>query len=176
MSLSNGGDKGNQLLVLGVIDEPVQNMIHFGATIGWLIYACNKVEDAEGTADVHWLHPEYFDKVPARDAPEFNGLLITPSLSYHGAIDRIVEKFRVRRIAIIQLVASPDGSNVDDAAKTLEAKFDQETLAGDYMTDKLWDGETRVFSLPSSKPAREGRTVGIQWDQTTQDCFSWLSK
>ena len=176
MTVSTGSEKGNRLLVLGVIDEPVRDMIHFGTTIGWSIYACNEVEDAQRTADVHWLHPEYFDKVPVRDAPEFNALLIAPSLSCRGAVDRMVEKFRVRRIAIIQLVASPDRSNVDDAAKLFEAKVIQEMLAGDLMKDKMWDGETRLFSLPSSKPAREGHAVGAQWDKTIQDCFSWLSK
>ena len=176
MTVSTDSEKGNRLLVLGVIDESVRDLIHFGTTIGWSIYACNEVEDAQRTADAHWLHPEYFDKVPARDAPEFNALLIAPSLSCRGAVDRMVEKFRVRRIAIIQLVASPDRSNEDDVAKLFEAKVIQEGLTGDVMKDKIWDGETRLFSLPSSKPAREGHAAGAQWDKTIQDCFSWLSK
>ena len=176
MTVSIGSEKGNRLLVLGVIDEPVRDMIHFGTTIGWSIYACNEVEDAQRTANVHWLHPEYFDKVPARDAPEFNALMIASSFLCRGVVDRMVEKFRVRRIAIIQLVASPDRSNEDDAAKLFEAKVIQEMLAGDLMKDKVLDGETRLFSLPSSKPAREGHAVGPQWDKTIQDCFSWLSK
>ena len=176
MTVSIGSEKGNRLLVLRVIDDPVRDMIHFGTTIGWSIYACNEVEDPQRTANVHWLHPEYFDKVPARDVPEINALMIAPSSSCRGVVDRMVEKFRVRRIAIIQLVASPDRSNEDDAAKSFEAKLNQEMLAGDLMKDKVLDGETRLFSLPSSKPARGGHTVGIQWDKTIQDCFSWLSK
>ena len=176
MTVSTGGEKGNRLLVLGVIDEPVRDMIHFGTTIGWSVYACNEVEDARWTADIHWLYPEYVDKVPARDAPEFSGLLIAQSLSCRGAVERIVQKFRVRRIAIIQFVASPDGVNVDDAAKLFEAKVIQETLAGDLAKEKVWDGEARLFSLPSSRPARKGHSVGAQWDKTIQDCFSWLSK
>ena len=176
MTVSIGSEKGNRLLVLGVIDEPVRDMIHFGTTIGWSIYACSEVEDAQRTANVHWLHPEYFDKVPARDAPEINALMIAPSFSCRGVVDRMVEKFRVRRIAIIQLVASPDRSNDDDTAQLSEAKVMQEMLAGDLMKDKVLDGETRLFPLSSSKPAREGHTVGAQWDKTIQDCFSWLSK
>ena len=176
MTVSTDSQKNNRLLVLGIIDEPVREMIRFGTTIGWSIYACNDVKDAQQTADVHWLHPEYFGKVPARDAPEFDAVLITPSLSCRGAIDRLVEKFRVRRIAIIQLVASPDRSNVDDAAKWFEAKLNQETLASDVVKEKIWDGETRLFLFPSSKPAREGHVVGTHWDKTIQDCFSWLSK
>ena len=176
MTVSIGSKKGNRLLVLGVIDEPVRDMIHFGTTIGWSIYTCNEVEGAQWTEDVHWLHPEYFDKVPARDAPEINALMIAPSFSCRGVVDRMVEKFRVRRIAIIQLVASLDRSNENDAAKLFEAKVIQEMLAGDFMKDKVLDGETRLFSLPSSKPAREGHAVRAQWDKTIQDCFSWLSK
>ena len=176
MSDLAGSEKGNRLLVLGVIDKPVRDMIHFGTTIGWSIYARNEMKDTQRTADVHWLHPEYFGKVPTRDAPEINALMIAPSFSCRGVIDRMVEKFRVRRIAIIQLVASPDRSNEDDAAKLFDAKVIQEMLAGDLMKDKVLDGETRLFSLPSSKPAREGHAVGAQWDKTIQDCFSWLSK
>ena len=176
MTVSPGSEKGNGLLVLGVIDDSVRDMIHFGTTIGWSIYTCNEVEDAQRTADVHWLHPEYFDKVPARDAPEFNGLLIAPSLSCREVVGRIVEKFQIRRIVIIQCVASADGANVDDAAKLFEAKVIQETLEGDLMKDKLLDAETRLLSLPSSKSAREGSAVGIHRDRTIQDCFSWLSK
>ena len=176
MAVSIGSEKGSRLLVLGAIDAPVRDMIHFGTTIGWSIYACNEVEDAQRTENVHWLHPEYFDKVPARDAPEFNGLLIAPSLSCRGVVGRIVEKFQIRRIAIIQRVVSPDGANVDDAAKLFEAKVIQETLVGDLMKDKLLHAETRLLSLPSSKSAREGPAVGTQWDRTIQDCFSWLSK
>ena len=176
MTVSIGSEKGNQLLVLGVINDPVRDMIHFGTAIGWSIYACSEVEDAQRTGNVHWLHPEYFDKVPARDAPEINALMIAPSFSCRGVVDRMVEKFRVRRIAIIQLVASPDRSNEDDAAKLFEAKVIQEMLAGDLIKDKVLDGETRLFSLPSSKPAREGHAVGVHWDKTIQDCFSWLSK
>ena len=88
----------------------------------------------------------------------------------------MVEKFRVRRIAIIQFVASPDRSIEDDAAKLFEAKVIQEALVGDLMKDKVLDAETRLLSLPSSKSAREGPAVGTQWDRTIQDCFSWLSK
>ena len=176
MTVSIGSEKGNRLLVLGVIDEPVRDMIHFGTTIGWSIYACNEVEDAQRTANVHWLHPEYFDKVPARDVPEINALMIAPSFSCRGVVDRMVEKFRVRRIAIIQLVASPDRSNEYDAAKLFEVKIIQEMLAGDLMKGKVSDRETRVFSLPSSKPVREGHGVGVHWDKAIQDCFSWLSK
>jgi len=176
MTVSIGSEKGNRLLVLGVIDEPVRDMIHFGTTIGWSIYACSEVEDAQRTGNVHWLHPEYFDKVPARDVPEINALMIAPSFSCRGVVDRMVEKFRVRRIAIIQLVASPDRSNEYDAAKLFEVKIIQEMLAGDLMKGKVSDRETRVFSLPSSKPAREGHAVGVHWDKAIQDCFSWLSK
>ena len=171
MTVSIGSEKGNRLLVLGVIDEPVRDMIHFGTTIGWSIYACSEVEDAQRTGNVHWLHPEYFDKVPARDVPEINALMIAPSFSCRGVVDRMVEKFRVRRIAIIQLVASPDRSNEDDAAKLY-----QEILAGDLMKNKVLDGEIRLFSLPSSKPAREGHAVRAQRGKTIHDCFSWLSK
>ena len=122
-----GSEKGNRLLVLGLIDEPVRDMLHFGTTIGWSIYACNEVKGAQRAADVHCLHPEYFDKVSARDAPEFNALLIPPSLSYRGAVDRVVDKFRIRRVAIIQLVSFSDKSNVDDAAKSVEVKLNKET-------------------------------------------------
>jgi hypothetical protein len=176
MTVSTGGEKGNRLLVLGIIDEPVRDMIHFGTAIGWSIYACNEVKDPQRTADVHWLHPEFIDKVPARDAPEFNGLLITPLLSCREGVDRMVEKFRVRRIAVIQFVSSPNGVNKDDAAKSFEENLDQEALAAGFMKDKMWDGETRLFSLPFSKPARGGFVAGVQWDQTAQNCFSWLSK
>ena len=176
MTVSAGSEKGNRLLVLGVIDEPVRELIHFGTTIGWSIYACNEVEGTQKPANVHWLHLEYFDKVPARDAPEITALMIAPSFSCCGVADRMVEKFRVRRIAIIQLVAFPDRSNEDDAAKLFEAQLNQEMLAGDLMKDKVLDGETRLFSLPSSEPSREGHAVGAQWDKTIQDCFSWLSK
>ena len=109
MTVSTGSGEDNRLVVLGVIDELVGDMIHFGTTIGWSIYAFNeKRENAQRIADVHWLHSEYFDKVPERDAPEFNALLIASSLSCRGVVDQMIEKFRVRRIAIIQLVASPD--------------------------------------------------------------------
>jgi hypothetical protein len=151
-------------------------MVHFGISIGWSIYACNEVEDAQRAADVYWLRPEYFDKVPARDAPEFNGLLIVASLSRRGAIDRMVEKFQIRRIAIIQLAASPDRTNGNDVAELFDAKVIQEKLVGDLMKDRMWDGETRLFPLPSSNPAREGHEVGTQWDETIHDCFAWLSK
>ena len=176
MTVSTGSGEGNRLVVLGVIDELVGDMIHFGTTIGWSIYACNeKRENAQRIADVHWLHSEYFDKVPERDAPEFNALLIASSLSCRGAIDRMVEKFRVRRIAILQRDAFPNGANSDDTSRLFEAKLNQETFAGDVMKDKMPGGETRLFSLPSSKPARESHVVGAQWDKTIQDCFSWLS-
>ena len=176
MTVSAGSENGNRLLVLGIIDEPIRDMIHFGTTIGWSIYACNEVEDVQRTANVHWLHPDYFDKVPARDAPEFNALLIVPSLKCHGAVDRMVEKFQVRRIAIIQLVASPDSSNEDNSARLFEANVMQEALASDLMEDKVLNGETRLFSLSSSKSAGESHAGGIQGDKTIQDCFSWLSK
>ena len=177
MTVSTGSGEGNRLVVLGVIDELVGDMIHFGTTIGWSIFACNeKRENAQRIADVHWLHSEYFDKVPERDAPEFNALLIASSLSCRGAIDRMVEKFRVRRIAILQRDAFPNGANSGDPSKLFEAKLCQETFAGDVMKDKMPSGETRLFSLPSSKPARESHVVGAQWDKTIQDCFSWLSE
>jgi hypothetical protein len=176
MIVSTGIEKRNQLLVLGVIDASLGDMIHFGTTIGWSIYACVEAEGAQRTADVHWLHPEYFDKVPARDALEFNGLLIAPSLSRGKATYRIVEKFRVRRIAIIELVESSNGTNVDDAKKLFEANLNQETLAGDFMKDKLPDGETRLFLLHSSKLARDNQAVEGHRDKTIQDCFSWLSR
>ena len=176
MTVSAGGEKANRLLVLGDIDEPVRDMVYFGANIGWSIYACNEVEDAQRIADVHRLHPEYFDKVPTRDALEFNGLLIAPSLSCRGVVGRIVEKFQIRRIAIIQLAASPDRTNGNDVAELFDAKVIQEKLVGDLMKDRMWDGETRLFPLPSSNPAREGHEVGTQWDETIHDCFAWLSK
>ena len=177
MTVSTGSGEGSRLVVLGVIDELVGDMIHFGTTIGWSIFACNeKRENVQRIADVHWLHSEYFDKVPERDAPEFNALLIASSLSCRGAIDRIVEKFRVRRIAILQRDAFPNGANSDDPSKLFEAKLSQETFAGDVMKDKMPGGETRLFSLPSSKPVRESHVVGAQWDKTIQDCFSWLSE
>ena len=135
-----------------------------------------KEENAQRLADVHWLHSEYFDKVPERDAPEFNALLIASSLLCCGAIGRMVEKFRVRRIAILQRDAFPNGANSDDPSKLFEAKLSQETFAGDVMKDKMPGGETRLFSLPSSKLARESHVGGAQWDKTTQDCFSWLSE
>ena len=171
-----GSEKGNRLLVLGLIDEPVRDMLHFGTTIGWSIYACNEVEGAQRAADVHCLYSEYFDKVSARDAPEFNALLIPPSLSYRGAVDRMVDKFRIRRVAIIQLVSFSDKSNVDNVAKSVEVKLNKETIADGIMRDKAWDEETRLFSLPSSKPGREDHVVRAQWDKTIQDCFSWFSK
>ena len=177
MTVSTGSGEGNRLVVLGVIDELVGDMIHFGTTIGWSIYACNETrENAQRIADVHWLHSEYFDKVPERDAPEFNALLIASSLSCRGAIDRMVEKFRVRRIAILQRDAFPNGEHLDDRSKLFKAKLSQETFAGDVMKDKMPGGETRLFSLPSSKPARESHVVGAQWDKTIHDCFSWLSE
>ena len=176
ITVSAGSEKANRLLVLGDIDESVRDMIYFGANIGWLFYACNEVEDTQRIADVHRLHPEYFDKVPARDAPEFNGLLIAPSLSCREVVGRIVEKSQIKRIVVIQRVASSDGANVDDAAKLFEAKVIQETLVGDLMNDKLLHAETRLVPLPSSKSAREGPAVETQWERTIQDCFSWLSK
>ena len=176
MTVSIGSEKSTRLLVLGVIDQPVRDMIHYGTTIGWSIYACNEVEGAQGTADVHWLHPEYFEKISGRDAPEFNALLIAPSLAGLGAIDRMVEKFRVRRIAVIQLVSFTDRSNVDDAEKLLDSTLYQETLAGDDMKDSLWNGETRLFLLPAEKLGEEGHAAGAEWGNTIHDCFSWLSK
>ena len=177
MTVSTGSGEGNRLVVLGVIDELVGDMIHFGTTIGWSIFACNeKRENAQRIADVHWLHSEYFDKVPERDAPEFNALLIASSLSCRGAIDRMVEKFRVRRIAILQRDVVPNGGNSEDRSRLFEGKLSQETFAGDVMKDKMPGGETRLFSLPSSKPTKESHVVGAQWDKTIQDCFSWLSK
>ena len=164
-------------MVLGVIDELVLDVIHFGTAIGWSIFICNeKRENAQRIADVHWLHSEYFDKVPERDAPEFNALLIASSLPCRGTIDRMVEKFRVRRIAILQRDAFPNGGNSDDPSKLFEAKLSQETFAGDVMKDKMRGGETRLFSFPSSKPARESHLVRAQRDKTIQDCFSWLSE
>ena len=145
--------------------------------MGWSTFACSeKRETAQQIADVHWLHSEYFDKVPERDAPEFNALLIASSLSCRGAIDRMVEKFRVRRIAILQRDAIPNGANSDDPSKLFEEKLSQETFAGDVMKDKMPGGETRLFLLPSSKPVRKSHVVGAQWDKTIQDCFSWLSE
>ena len=88
----------------------------------------------------------------------------------------MVEKFRVRRIAILQRDAFPNGEHLDDRSKLFKAKLSQETFAGDVMKDKIPGGETRLFSLPSSKPARESHVVGAQWDKTIQDCFSWLSE
>jgi GT2 family glycosyltransferase len=177
MTVSAGSGEGNRLVVLGVIDELVGDMIHFGTTIGWSVFACSeKRENAQQIADVHWLHSEYFDKVPERDAPEFNALLIASSLLCRGAIDRMVEKFRVKRIAILQRDGVPNGANSDDPSKLFEAKLSQETFAGDVMKDKMPGGETRLFSLPSSKPARESHVVGAQWDKTIHDCFSWLSE
>ena len=177
MTVSADSREGNRLVVLGVIDELVGDMIHFGTTIGWSIYACHeKRENAQRIADVHWLHSEYFDKVPERDAPEFNALLVAPSLSCREVTDRMIEKFRVRRIAILQRDAFPNGANSDDTSRLFEAKLNQETFAGDVMKDKMSGGETRLFSFPSSKPVREGHLVGVQWDKTIQDCFSWLSE
>ena len=176
MIVSTRSEKGNRLLVLGDIDESVQDMIHFGTTIGWSIYACKEEGRTQRPTDVHWLHPEYFEKVPMDDAPEFNGLVVVPSLSRRGAADRMVEKFRIRRIAIIQFVASPDGTNMDDVPELFEVKLNQETLAGNVMKDEMLDREARLFSLPSSSLAREGRAAGVQLDKTIQDCFSWLSK
>ena len=177
MTVSTGSGEGNRLVVLGVIDELVGDMIHFGTTIGWSIFICNEQrEEAQRIADVHWLHSEYFDKVPERDAPEFNALLIASSLSCRGAIDRMVEKFRVRRIAILQRDAFPNGAKSDDRATLFKEKLSQETFAGDVMKDKMRGGETRLFSFPSSKPARESHLVRSQWDKTIQDCFSWLSE
>jgi hypothetical protein len=177
MTVSTGSREGNQLVVLGVIDELVGDMIHFGTTIGWSIFACNEArENAQRIAGVHWLHPEYFDKVPERDAPKFNALLIASSLLCRGEIDGMVEKFRVRRIAILQRDAFPNGANSGDPTKLFQEKLSQETFAGGVMRDKIPGGETRLFSLPSSKPARESHVVGAQWDKTIQDCFSWLSE
>ena len=177
MIVSTGGGENNRLVVLGVIDELVGDMIHFGTAIGWSVFVCNeKRENAQRIADVHWLHSEYFDKVPERDAPEFNALLIASSLSCRGAIDRMVKKFRVRRIAILQRDGVPNGANSDDPSKLFEAELSQETFAGDVMKDKMPGGETRLFSLPSSKPGREGHVARAQRDKTIQDCFSWLSK
>ena len=177
MTVSTGIGEDNRLVVFGVIDELVGDMIRFGTAIGWSIFVCNeKRENAQRIADVHWLHSEYFDKVPERDAPEFNALLIASSLLCREAIKRMVEKFRVRRIAILQRDAFPDGANSDDSSKLFEEKLSQEVFAGDVMKDKMSGGETRLFSLPSSKPARESHVVGAQWDKTIQDCFSWLSE
>ena len=177
MTVSTGSGEDNRLVVLGVVDELVADMIHFGTTIGWSIFACSeKRENAHQIADVHWLHSEYFDKVPQRDAPHFNALLIPSSLLCRGAIDRMVEKFRVKRIAILERDSFPNGVNSDDPSKLFEAKLSQETFAGDVMKDKMPGGETRLFSLPSSKPARGNHMVGAQWDKTIQDCYSWLSE
>jgi hypothetical protein len=171
-----GSESGNRLLVLGVIDEYVQSIIHFGATTGWSVYACAEVEGAGQLLDVYCLHPEYLDKVPVRDAPEFNALLIAPSLSDRGLVAQVVEKFRIRRVAIIQLIVSPDRSNKDDMSKSFEPEISQEPLARELMEDKASNCETRVFSFSSSKLAREDQTKGIQWCETIQGCFSWLSK
>jgi hypothetical protein len=176
MTVSNGNGERNRLVVLGIMDELVGDMIHFGTTIGWSIFACNENgENAQRIAGVHWLHSEYFDKVPQRDAPEFNALLIASSLSRRGAIDRMVEKFRVRRIAILQRNVCPNGANPDDPSKLFDEKLSQETFAGDVMKDKILGGETRLFSLPSPKPPKESHVVSDQWDKAIQDCFSWLS-
>jgi hypothetical protein len=177
MTVSTGSGKGNRLVVMGVIDEFVGDMIHFGTTIGWSIFVCNgKREDARWTEGGHWLHSEYFEKVPDRDAPEFSALLISSSLSCRGAVDRMVEKFRVRRVAIVQRDSCPNGANSDDPPKLFKAKLGQKTFASDVMKDKMPDGEIRLFSLPSLKPARESHVDGAQWDKTVQDCFSWLSE
>jgi hypothetical protein len=177
MTVSTDRGEDNRLVVLGVIDELVEDMIDFGATIGWSIYASNeKRENAQRLADVYWLHSEYFDKVPKRDAPEFSALLIASSLSCRGTIDRIVEKFRVRRIAILQRGAFQAGTYSNDPPKLFEEKFNQEAFAGDVMKDKIRDREVRLFSFPDSKPARESHLVGAQWDKTIRDCFSWLSE
>ena len=61
-------------------------------------------------------------------------------------------------------------------SKLFEEKLSQETFAGDVVKYKMLGRETRVFSLPSSKPARGSHVVGGQWDKTIQDCFSWLSE
>jgi hypothetical protein len=177
MTASTGNGEDNRLVVFGIIDELVGDMIRFGKTIGWSIISCNENgENAQRIADVHWLCSEYLDKVPERDSPEFNVLLIASSLSCHGAIDRVVEKFRVRRIAILQRNACPNGADSDHLPKLFEAELSQETFAGDVIKDKMPGRETRVFSLPSSKLARESHVVRAQWDKTIQDCFSWLSE
>jgi hypothetical protein len=178
MTVSTGGGEDNRLMVLGIIDELVGDMIHFGTTIGWSIYACNERRESTQRMilDVHWLHSEYFDKVPERDAPVFNALLIASSPSCRGIIDRIVDKFRVRRIAILQRDAFLNGASSDDPSNIFEGKLSQETFASDIIRDKMRSGETRLFSFPSSKPTRENHLIAAQWDKTIQDCFSWLSE
>ena len=171
-----GGESSNRLLVLGVIDELVRDMIRFGTTIGWSIFGCNEVGSFKRAADVHWLHRQYFDKVPARDAPEFSALLIAPSFSCRAAVNRVVEKFRVRRIAIIQLAASSDRSNENDLAKLFKAEAFNEPLAGELMKDSVLDCEIGLFSWSSSESVMKEHAVGSRRDQRIQDCFSWLSK
>lgn len=89
------------MVVLGVIDEFVGDMIYFGIMIGWLIYVCNeKRENVKWIVDIYWLCSEYFEKVFECDVFEFNVLLIVLLLLCCGEIDRMVEKFWVRWIVI----------------------------------------------------------------------------
>ena len=171
-----GGENGNRLLVLGVMNEPVRDMINYGTTTGWSIYGCNEAGEAQRAADVHWFHWQYLDKVPPRDAPEFNALLIAPSFSCRAAVDKVVEKFRVRRIAIIQPAPSTDTTNENDLGKSLKPEVFNESLAGELMDDNVLDYEIRLFSLSLSEFKAKDHVVGIQSDDAIEDCFSWLSK
>jgi hypothetical protein len=176
MNISIDSKTGNGLLVLGAIDEPIRDIIQFGATIGWSIYIRREQKNAQRRADVHLLHPEYFDKVPVRDAPEINALLIAPSFSCRETVDRMVEKFRVRRIALIQLVSSSDRTNRDALSKAPEVKEVQAMLPDSLMGDEFLDGEIKLFSLPLSKPTTNFDTGEGRRGKDIEDCFSWLSK
>jgi hypothetical protein len=174
MTASTDIEKGNQLLVLGVIDETVREMINIGTATGWLIYAFRNINAPQQMADIRWIHPDYFDKVPVRDVPEINALLIAP-LSSNEVVERLVEKFQVRRIAIIELLLTSDKSTEGNAAKLFEERVIRAMSARRLIEEEAPGGKTRLFSFSLSKSERESDSVMAQRDKVIQECFSWLS-